>query len=128
MAWTKPSPELIELFQSLVPGGAVEQRQMFGFPAAFINGHLFIGLHQNDMILRLGDDDRAALLNVDGAKMFEPMAGRPMREFVVVPASLRTKAKLKTWVAKAIEHGASLPPKVKKKAVGATKARTTRRS
>jgi TfoX/Sxy family transcriptional regulator of competence genes len=119
MAWIKSPPELVELFQSVVPGassGAIEQRQMFGYPAAFINGHLFMGLHQNDMILRLGDDDRVALLKVDGARVFEPMAGRPMREYVVVPPSLRTKARLKPWIEKAMQHGFSFPPKAKKAA------------
>jgi TfoX/Sxy family transcriptional regulator of competence genes len=129
MAWTKSPPELIDLFQSVVPGGAVEQRQMFGYPAAFINGNLFMGLHQDNMILRLADDDRAALLKIDGAKVFEPMAGRPMREYVIVPPSLRTKAKLKPWIEKALQHGTALVPKTKKKkkTASAEKPRPTSR-
>jgi hypothetical protein len=32
------------------PAAIVTRRKMFGYPAAFANGNLFIGLHQNDFI------------------------------------------------------------------------------
>jgi len=36
-------------------------------------------------MLRLSDEDRAKFLRLPGAKPFEPMAGRPMREYVELP-------------------------------------------
>jgi hypothetical protein len=27
-----------------------QRRQMFGYPAAFVNGHLFAGLHQSNLV------------------------------------------------------------------------------
>ena len=110
----KPSEELIKTFESVVPGPPAVPRQMFGFPAAFVNGNMFMGLHQEDMLLRLPEDSRAELLKVSGARIFEPMPGRPMREYVVVPPSLISdRKKLASWVAKALEYGSSLKPKEK---------------
>ena len=37
--WKKPSPELVDRFHEAVAGiDGVEERRMFGFPAAFIGG------------------------------------------------------------------------------------------
>jgi hypothetical protein len=49
---------------------------------------------------------------VDGAKIFEPMPGRPMREYVAVPPQVMAdKKKLATWVSRALDYGRSLKPK-----------------
>lgn len=115
MKWRKPSEELIKLFEEVTPGPPAIAKKMFGFPAAFVNGNMFMGLHQEDMILRLPEGSRAELLKMN-ARIFEPMPGRPMREYVVVPPSLlRDRNKLSSWVQKALEYGSSLPPKAGKK-------------
>jgi TfoX/Sxy family transcriptional regulator of competence genes len=121
MKWKKSSAELVKVFEEVVPGPPATARQMFGFPAAFVNGHMFMGLHQNDMILRLEQDSRTEICNAKGARIFEPMPGRPMREYVVVPpAILGDRDQLKLWVGKALKYAAALPVKVKK---GAPKKR-----
>jgi TfoX/Sxy family transcriptional regulator of competence genes len=85
---------------------------MFGYPAAFINGNMFLGLFQDDRILRLPEILRGEFLNRDGAKMFEPMPGRPMREYVAVPPRvMANKKELASWVSRALEYGESLKPK-----------------
>jgi len=115
MKWRKPSEELIKTFEQVTPGPPATPRKMFGFPAAFVNGNMFMGLHQEDMILRLPEDARTELLGVAGAHIFEPMPGRPMREYVVVPpALLKDRGKLAEWAERALEYGSSLPPKSKK--------------
>ncbi len=112
--WRQPSQKLIETFNAVVPGPPVVSRKMFGFPAAFVNGNMFMGLHQDDMVLRLGDTAREKFLQLAGAHVFEPMAGKPMREYVVVPASvLADRVDLSRWVATALEYGTSLKPKEK---------------
>ncbi len=74
------------------------------------------------MILRLSEGPRTELLAIEGGKLFEPMPGRPMREYVVVPLSIvQDREKLSQWVSKALEHAASLKPKVKKGAPKKTK-------
>jgi len=114
-AWRKAPPELVELFESVFPGPPAVGRQMFGYPAGFVNGNMFMGLFQEEMNLRLAPADRTELLQMEGAAVFEPMPGRPMTEYVRVPPSLLSDAAaLEGWVAKALEYGASLPPKAAK--------------
>ncbi len=116
MAWKKASPELVATFESVLPGAPAEPRKMFGYPCAFVNGNMFMGLHEERLILRLGDDERAKLLAVKGAVTFEPMKGRPMREYVVVPPSvLKDGAALRGWVKKSLAFAESLPKKTKAK-------------
>ena len=111
MKWQKSSQGLIDLFESVMPGPAV-QRRMFGYPAGFVNGNMFMGLFQESLILRLPTGPREEFLKVYNAKLFEPMAGRPMREYAAVPQSaMRDKKELSAWVARALEYGASLKPK-----------------
>jgi TfoX/Sxy family transcriptional regulator of competence genes len=122
MKWTKSPPELVKKFEKLVPGAPAQMRQMFGYPACFVNGNMFMGLHQDNMVLRLPDTQRAAFLKLNGAGQFEPMPGRPMKEYVTVPpALLKTPKKLEPWVAKALKYGASLKPKAPKKKVAKPK-------
>ena len=126
MKWRKPSEELTKLFEEVTPGPPATPRKMFGFPAAFVNGNMFMGLHQEDMLLRLPEDSRPELLKTSGARIFEPMPGRPMREYVVVPPTLlKDRSKLSSWVSKAFKYGLSLPPKSKS---GAKKSGNARKS
>lgn len=112
MKWQKSSQGLIDLFESVMPGPPAVQRKMFGYPAGFVNGNMFMGLFKESMILRLPEGPREEFLKVHSAKIFEPMAGRPMREYAAVPQSvLRNKKELAAWAAKAFEYGASLKPK-----------------
>jgi TfoX/Sxy family transcriptional regulator of competence genes len=113
--WKKSPPELVELFEASFPGPPAVARQMFGYRAAFVNGNLFMSLFEDRMVLRLPDGPRAELLAMEGADTFEPMAGRPMKEYVLVPASvLAAPEALDAWVATALAYGGSLPPKAPK--------------
>src|SRR5580693_2053358 len=112
MKWQKPSQDLISLFESVMPGPPAVQRKVFGYPAGFVNGNMFMGLFQESMNLRLAAGPREEFLKIHNAKLFEPMPGRPMREYVDVPQSvMRDKKELSVWVAKAFEFGTSLKPK-----------------
>ena len=116
MAWTKSPEALVELFDALVPDvGGVERRQMFGYPCAFVNGNMFMGLHQNNMVLRLAAEDRTDFITTYNTEPFDPMGGRPMKEYPVVPeAMFEDDALLRDWVAKSLAYGSSLPKKAKK--------------
>ncbi len=84
---------------------------MFGYPAAFIKGQMFTGLFQSSMILRLSQEDRARFLEEFAGTLFEPMPGRVMREYVVVPATVLNSTRLlETWLAKSSEYVSTLPP------------------
>jgi TfoX/Sxy family transcriptional regulator of competence genes len=113
MKWRKSSETLVQKFAELVPQDPrVERRKMFGYPAAFVAGNLFMGLHQETLILRLSDEDRASFLSIEGASVFEPMPGRPMREYVVAPSSMVDRVTtLAGWIRRALKYAGSLPPK-----------------
>jgi len=60
---------------------------MFGMPNIKADRKAFAGYFQGAMVFKLRGDKHAEALSVPGAKLFEPMAGRPMRKWVQVPAS-----------------------------------------
>jgi len=117
MKWRKPREDLVALLDEVIPKGeaAVEFKPMFGGPCYWCGGNMFAAVHQESIIVRLGEQDRAALLAVPGAHLFEPMEGRPMREYVVFPDVLTAdKGALRGWLGKGLAYAASLPPKEKK--------------
>jgi TfoX/Sxy family transcriptional regulator of competence genes len=117
MAWRKSPQDLIDMFGSSLPSDArIERRKMFGYPAAFVNGKLFAGLHQESFILRLPQAEREKLQREHGANVFEPMAGRPMREYVVLPqAVLSDRDAVGGLLARSIDYTAALPSKATSK-------------
>ncbi len=95
---------------------------MFGYPAGFVNGNMFAGLHQENMVVRLDDAAREELFAHDGAAPFEPMPGRPMTGYATLPvAMLQDPHATQHWLRRAFEHALAMPPKVKKKAKAAAK-------
>jgi TfoX/Sxy family transcriptional regulator of competence genes len=123
MQWKKTPPELVATFDKAAPDDPrVTRKPMFGYPALFVNGNMFASTFQDKVVVRLGESDRAELER-RGAAQFEPMAGRPMREYVVVPPAIVAKpAELRAWVDRARSHAAGLPPKAATKKATAKKA------
>lgn len=111
-AWRKAPPDLVERFHEAVAGiEGVQVRKMFGYPAAFIGGNMTAGLHQDSFIVRLSETDRAEQL-ADGWSTFEAMPGRPMREYVILPAEVVADADAtRGWVERAADYVRTLPPK-----------------
>jgi TfoX/Sxy family transcriptional regulator of competence genes len=117
MAWRKSPPTLVSLFDSVIPDDRrISRRKMFGYPAAFVNGNLFAGLHQESFILRLSAADREIMKDRLGATTFEPIKGRQMREYVVLPEDLLTDgAQLARWLEQSLAYAHTLVPKSKKR-------------
>jgi len=115
MKFSKSPPELIRTFDSVMPGPPAQRRLMFGYPAGFVNSNMFTGLFGDRMHVRLPENERSDLIRL-GGKPFEPMPGRPMRDYVEIPSSiLADRAALLAWVNKALSYTASLPAKKSKK-------------
>jgi len=129
MSWRRSPDALVSRFSEIVPSDPrVERRKMFGYPAAFVGGNMFMGLHQENLILRLPEQQRSAFLSIEGASVFEPMPGRPMREYVVVPeAMLPDSGALRVWTGRSLEYAASLPSKKAKPPVKKAKAPPARK-
>ena len=113
MALRKSPRALVDAFDRSLPKDAlVERRKMFGFPAAFVNGNLFCGLHQEDVIVRLSSDQRTLLERAGGVR-WEPTAGRVMREYMLLPRTAGARV-MKRWLARSLMFARSLPPKAVK--------------
>jgi TfoX/Sxy family transcriptional regulator of competence genes len=91
---------------------------MFGCPIAVVNGNMFAGVHSNEINVRLAEADRARCLAENrGARIFSPMKGMEMKEYVVLPPQVANDGrKLAGWIKKGFEFASSLPPKKKKAA------------
>lgn len=116
MKWKKVPEANRQAFDAALPDEPdVERKKMFGCPAAFVNGNLFAGAHEERINLRLDEATRQACL-AEGFTQFEPMEGRPMREYVCPPEARSADIGFLTpWLRRAYEYGRSLPPKKPKK-------------
>ena len=72
---------------TLTKARGVVASTMFGMPTFKVNGKAFAGLAGNAMVFKLTGAHHSAALALAGAHLFEPMAGRPMREWVEVPVA-----------------------------------------
>lgn len=118
MAWVKSPPHLVERFgevtDALLADPTIERRQMFGYPACFVAGHMFTGLHEDRWVVRLDERGMSELMDAGGSR-FEPMPGRPMHGFVVLPETIRADDDvLARWLDRALASARSLPPKAAK--------------
>ena len=65
---------------------------MFGMPSIKRRGgKAFAGLYGDDMVFKLEGDAHAKALALEGAHLFEPMAGRPMKAWIQVPPTHETQ-------------------------------------
>lgn len=112
----KPGEAAKAAFSTLVPSHAgVSTRPMFGNQAAFVNGNMFAGLFGDRLFVRLSDQDRATLMKAGGAD-FEPMPGRAMKGYTVVPGGWIDDSRGSAqWVEAALKFTAALPAKDKEK-------------
>lgn len=116
MGMPRATEHAIAFYHAILPGDAdVSTQKMFGNLAGFANGHMFTGVFGDSVFVRLGETDRATLLAEEGAVQFEPMEGKPMREYVVLPAAWAdSTSDALPWVQKALAFVRAMPPKVPK--------------
>jgi len=112
-----PSEKSDEFFRSLIPDEPrVILRPMFGNLAGFVNGNLFAGLFGDSLFVRLSEKDRIEFQKFKDVKLFEPMQGRPMKSYFVVPKSWMEKPELvRPWISKALESTRKMPAKVSRR-------------
>ncbi len=98
------------------------EKEMFGGIAFLLGGNMCVGVHGEDLIVRVEPAGTDALLREPGAKPFD-IGGRPgvAGWLLVAPPGYRTDAALRTWVARGIAYASSLPKK------GAKKPKSSRR-
>jgi TfoX/Sxy family transcriptional regulator of competence genes len=116
MAWTKAPQGLMDLFvESLPDAPGVTGRKMFGYPAAFVNGNMMAGVFGDGVFARLPPSLRAELERDFAARPFEPMAGKPMKDYLGLPDEiLADEPRLAEVLAAAYRATAALPRKAAK--------------
>ena len=111
-AMPKSGGEANAFFRSVVPDAeGVTVRPMFGNLAAFVNGNMFAGLFGEGLFVRVAPEDAAKLQKAGGAP-FEPMPGRAMTGYTMLPdAWRRDRKRAGEWIGTALAFAGSLPPK-----------------
>ena len=112
--FTKTPPKTIAAFDAASPSRSdIERKTMFGYPALFTKGNMFAFTFGPKIAVRADEATRAKHTR------FEPMPGRPMGEYIEVPAAEMSGAALKRWMSGALAYADTLPVK---------KAKTTKKS
>src|SRR5437899_13081708 len=86
------------------------EKEMFGGIAFLLGGNMCVGVHGDDLIVRIEPAATAAMLKEPGAKPFD-LAGRPGMAgwLLLAPAGYPTDTALQTWVARGVGFASSLP-------------------
>ncbi|CRK62228.1 hypothetical protein [Alloactinosynnema sp. L-07] len=86
--------------------GMVEKK-MFGGLAFLFQGNMSVGVHADELIVRLDPDSIAAAVQESGVRPFE-VGGRSMKGWILVDPEAHD---LGPWVDKGVDYAGSLPPK-----------------
>jgi len=91
--------------------GLVEKR-MFGGVAFILNGNMCVGIHKDELIVRLAPEDTEQALTQKHTRIFDLSGGRTMKGWILVqPKGIATDAALGKWVTVGVKFAASLPTK-----------------
>ena len=84
---SKVEEEYRKLIDAL-SGAAIVEGQMFGKPCLKVGGKAFMARHQQTVVFKLASPHREEALALKGASLWDPSGkGRPMKEWVAVPAA-----------------------------------------
>ena len=91
---------------ALAERAGLSERKMFGGIGFMLNGNMCVGVHGEELIVRIPPERTDEALTRPHTRVFD-MTGRPMKGWLLVGAA----ADLNAWIAEAAEYAASLPPK-----------------
>lgn len=86
------------------------EKRMFGGLAFLLSGNMAVGVHGDDLIVRVAKDAHSALLAEPGARPFD-VTGRPMAGWLMVSGDVLDDDVLRAWVSRGVSYAGSLPPK-----------------
>src|SRR5262249_17608220 len=87
------------------------EKKMFGGLAFLINGNMSVGVHGNELIIRVPPESTDAALKEPGTRLFD-ITGRPMKGWLLVGAAgIDDPASLSQWVRRGVDYASSLPKK-----------------
>ena len=102
--------------KQLAGRSGIIEKQMFGGIAFLLGGNMAVGVHGEDLIVRVDPAQTDVLLREPGAKPFDLSGSRgpPAGWLLVGPTGYRTDAALRTWVGRGTAYASSLPKKALK--------------
>ncbi len=117
MSFPRPDDMSKAFFESILPDDTrIQVRPMFGNFAGFVNGNMFIGVFGSEVFVRLPEEERYELLKEEGTSIFEPMKGRPMKEYVTIPEAWRVETeRARSWVSRSLSWVSGMPEKKAKR-------------
>ena len=87
----------------------VIEKKMFGGLAFLLNGKMFCGIVNDDLVVRVGPDRYEEVLAKPHVRPMD-FTGRPMRGYVfVAPAGRKTDKLLEQWINQGVELVSMLP-------------------
>jgi TfoX/Sxy family transcriptional regulator of competence genes len=88
----------------------VSEKKMFGGLAFLTAGNMTVGVHGDDLIVRVDPESMDAMLAQPGVRPFD-MTGRPMRGWILVASDRLSDDELERWIGQARSYVSALPPK-----------------
>ena len=109
MAYSEAFADRIRAVVGDDPG--VDERKMFGGIAFLIDGNMFVGIADDELMVRVGPDSwKEALAHPHAREM--DFTGKPMRGYVFVDAAgIAEDDDLRAWVERGLAFAGTLPPK-----------------
>ena len=90
----------------------VTEKKMFGGIAFLLEGNMAVGVREEDLLVRLNEEDAEKALTEEGVRPFEMGSRRQPKGWVLVgPERLSDDAGLGGWVDAGADYAASLPSK-----------------
>ena len=87
------------------------EKKMFGGLAFLIHGNMSVGIHGNELVVRIPPAETDAALQEPGARLFD-ITGRPMKGWLLVgSAGIQEPKALTKWVRRGVDYASSLPKK-----------------
>jgi TfoX/Sxy family transcriptional regulator of competence genes len=126
MSMPRTDDKMKQFFAAVMPGDPhIHIHPMFGNLAGFINGNMFVGLYGQQIFVRLPEDERTRLMEQEGAALFSPMPGKPMKEYVTLPEEWRDEpGKITAWIEQSLQWAGAMPEKVPAKKPTAKKKKS----
>jgi TfoX/Sxy family transcriptional regulator of competence genes len=89
----------------------VSEQKMFGGVAFMLHGNMCVGVHDDDLIVRLSEDDAAEAIRDPAARPMD-FTGKPMTSWLyVAPSGTVDERSLRAWIDLAAGYVSTLPPK-----------------
>lgn len=115
--WPKMDKDLEERIDGLVGAMPLRRKKMFGTSAWFLesNDLMLGGVWGDGVMVRVGESEAGTLVKGGDAEQFDPMGGRPMREYVFLDSEkIAEDNDLIEWFERAAGFTSTLPARKKK--------------